>query len=142
MLEYAFIPHGGTVTEAERSFKLAYQYRVPMITQQTSIHAGPITPVQQFFKWTGEHLALSAVKMDKTTKSYIYRWFNMSASPTVLQIDTIHQESSCQWYRSNVLEEQLEPVAQNEQKQWVVSVRPAEIITLMLFMTGQGSDKH
>ena len=140
--EYAFIPHGGLPEEAERSFKLAYQYRVPMITQQTSIHAGTIAPVQQFFNWSGEHLALSAVKMDKATKSYIYRWFNMSASPTVLQIDSSDPESASQWYRSNVLEEQLEPIERNDQKQWIVNVRPAEIVTLMQIKLDQGSDTH
>jgi alpha-mannosidase len=141
-LEYAFIPHGGSPEEAERSFNLAYQYRIPMITQQTKLHAGKIAPVQPFLHWSGEHLALSAVKMEKMNNGFVYRWFNMSSSPTVLQINPNRHEATWPWYRSNVLEEQLERLVQNDQGQLMLTVRPAEIITLMQIMTDQGSNTH
>ncbi len=127
--EYAFIPHGKSLGEIEDTYKVAYQYQVPMTTQQTTLHTGSVTPCHQFFNWSGEHLAMTAVKMNATTHGYVYRWFNMSTQPTTLRVESMHTNGK--WYRSNVLEEKLELIPLYETNQLKVDIRPAEIVTLL-----------
>ncbi len=128
--EYAFIPHGKSLAEVEETYKLAYQYQVPMTVQQTAIHQGPLATTQQSLHWSGDHLALSAVKMNVATNGYVYRWFNMSTQPTTLIVEC--ESSNVRWYRSNVLEEKREALSLNQKKQLVLEVRPAEILSLMV----------
>lgn len=122
--EYGIIPHG-PMLDAERSFATAYQAQVPWIAQQTPMQSGILPVKHHFVRWSGEGLALSAVKMNDASDAFMMRWFNMTNQPAKLHIEDVYSSRGT-LYVSNVLEEEGEAIGGSH----LVSVRPAEIVTI------------
>jgi alpha-mannosidase len=122
--EYGIIPHGAKL-DAERSFAAAYQAQVPWTALQTPLQSGILPVEHQFIRWSGEGLALSAIKMNDASDAFIMRWFNMMNQPANLQIEQVYGSHGT-LYVSNVLEEEGDEIGASH----LVSVRPAEIVTI------------
>ncbi|WP_282936141.1 alpha-mannosidase [Paenibacillus sp. RC67] len=124
-LEYVLIPHGDN-NDALQSFAAAYQAQIPWTAVQTPLQSGTLPAEHQFIGWTGNGLALSAVKMNGSTEDFVIRWFNMTDQPTQLHIEHVHGSYEA-IYRSNVLEEEGDEIGVGG----VVPIRPAEIVTIL-----------
>lgn len=122
--EYGIISHRAKA-DAERSFAAAYQAQVPWTALQTPLQSGLLPAEHQFIRWSGDGLALSAVKMNDASDASLLRWFNMTDQPSKLHIERVYG-SHGPLVKSNVLEEQGEEIPASH----VVAVRPAEIVTI------------
>ncbi|WP_036746647.1 alpha-mannosidase [Paenibacillus sp. UNC451MF] len=123
-LEYAIIPHGDK-HDAQQSFAAAYQAQIPWTTMQTPLQSGVLPAEHQFIRWSGDGLALTAVKMNGSSEDLIMRWFNMTDLPTQLHIEYVNGSHNT-LYRSNVLEEEGEKLGMGSE----IPIRPAEIVTI------------
>ncbi|SFB29088.1 alpha-mannosidase [Cohnella sp. OV330] len=124
--ELAIIPYGGA-DERFAAAQEAYAFQVPWLAVQTDPHAGSLPAAYSLLSWTGERLALSAVKRGIQGEDCFYRWFNMSGAPATLALQA---DADSEWFLSNVLEEELGKLAPDEDGVLRVDVRPCEIVTL------------
>jgi alpha-mannosidase len=120
--EYTVIPH--TWEGMTRSFESAYQMPIPWTVRQLPIQSGDLPPVHSFLQWSGEGLALTAVKMNEGTDDMMMRWFNMTGEPTSLRIKETFKIQG--FYKSNILEERRTELSTDEP----LPIRPAEIVTI------------
>lgn len=121
VFEYFLIPHTDAASMTD-TFCTAYQEQVPWTTAQLSFQNGELPLKHSFFNWEGQHLALSAVKVNNMTGDYIYRWFNLTGEASKLNLS---EAPGTVLYRSNIVEEQKETMESQE-----TIVRPYEIITI------------
>jgi alpha-mannosidase len=120
---YAIIPNGGAGALGPAHGE-AYQFQVPWLARQLPLQAGRLPPEHAFLRWTGEHLALSAVKLAEESDELLVRWFNMSAQPTRLELGPVAGVGS--WCRSTILEQRADATDGGGS----FAVRPAEILTI------------
>ncbi|GGD49464.1 alpha-mannosidase [Paenibacillus nasutitermitis] len=121
--EYLFIPHEGGDGRME-SFAMAYQEQVPWMSVQTAMQPGALPAEYQFVEWSGANLALSTVKIAKSTGDLILRWFNTTNESAELSWSS---SSEVRWYKSNVIEEPGELLPEGSCK---LSIGRAEIVTV------------
>uniref|UniRef100_UPI0030B8D777 glycoside hydrolase family 38 C-terminal domain-containing protein n=1 Tax=Cohnella rhizosphaerae TaxID=1457232 RepID=UPI0030B8D777 len=124
--ELAIIPYGGA-GERYAAAQQAYAFQVPWLAVQTAAQAGALPSEHSPLSWTGERLALTAVKRGIGSIDRFCRWFNMSGAPATL---TLQADADAEWYLSNVLEERLGTLAADADGAIRVDVRPYEIVTI------------
>lgn len=124
--ELAIIPYAGEARLYEAA-QQAYAFQVPWPAVQTGVHAGALPPVYSRLRWTGERLALTAVKRGIASDDTYCRWFNMSGEAATLAVDA---GPDGEWYASNVLEERLDGLVRDEDGILRIQVRPYEIVTI------------
>ncbi|CAG7644440.1 alpha-mannosidase [Paenibacillus allorhizosphaerae] len=122
--EYVLIPHG-TGQDIEQSYAAAYQAQIPWTAVQGSVQPGSLPAEHEFIRWSGDGLALSAVKRNGSSEDVTMRWFNMTKRPAQLRVEQVHGAGGA-LYRSNVLEEEGSGIGHGE---WI-AIRPAEIVTI------------
>jgi len=128
-VEFEIIPHGGNGI-ASGAFAEAYQYQIPWTVRQTGIHGGDLPTEHSFLQWSGTSLALSAVKIAEETGDLIVRWFNMARESERLTLSP--PENVGQLYKSNVIEERLEPIALDGSGKVSLEVGPCRIVTVAM----------
>ncbi|WP_019004055.1 alpha-mannosidase [Cohnella laeviribosi] len=123
------IPHDG---EGIRSgaYEQAYQFQAPWTVCQTGVHAGDIRPVYAPLRWTGEKLASSSMKRNEQTGDLMLRWYNLSRDDAALTIAADVPIAGA--YKSNILEEQVQPLAAQPSGEFALPVGPCEIVTVGL----------
>lgn len=124
--ELAIIPYGGADGRYAAAQE-AYAFQVPWLAVQTDAHSGSLPAAHSPLSWTGERLALTAVKRGIQSEDGFYRWFNMSGAPATLALQA---DADSEWFLSNVLEEELGKLAPDADGVLRVDVRPCEIVTL------------
>ncbi|MEK8131864.1 alpha-mannosidase [Paenibacillus filicis] len=122
---YTVIPHGAG-SAREQSFALAYQNQLPITVVQAPLQAGALAAEHAFAEWSGEGLALTAVKISEPGEDIVFRWFNMTDRPKELSLTVGNRFGDV--YRSGILEERGEQIAAAGNA--ALSVGPAEIVTL------------
>lgn len=124
VFDYTLIPHAGGEGLAA-SYAMAYQEQTPWTAIQVPLRQGRLKPAGQLVRWSGEGMALTAVKISEETGDLILRWFNTMERPTQLTVEGSGVRIS-DWYKSNVLEEAGAAIPAGE----AVPVRTAEILTI------------
>jgi alpha-mannosidase len=127
-LEYAVIPYAGSQARY-RAAKEAYQWQIPWTAAQAGVQEGDLPAEHAWMSWSGDTLALSAVKRNEDTNDLIVRWYNLAAEPAELSVYA--PQGSRQLYLSNVLEEERGTKWPCDRQSAVaIEVKPAEIITV------------
>ena len=137
-VEFAIIPYGGRNDRCEAAAE-AYAFQTPWTAEQTEVHAGDLPPVHGWLDWSGEQLALSAVKGGELPGQYVVRWYNLSGSATelVLRPDSgrpllgDNGKSPTGWCFSNILEQPLHELEADSDGVVRLPVKPREIVTLL-----------
>ncbi|CAM3663218.1 MULTISPECIES: alpha-mannosidase [Saccharibacillus] len=109
-LEYAVYPHAGDVIESG-AFAQAYQYQTPWFHRALARQSGPLPAEYRLLSWSGEHLALSALKLSEEHEDVIVRWYNLSGRETALAFQPNFAVGGA--YGSDILERRHEPAAQS-----------------------------
>jgi alpha-mannosidase len=135
-LEYAVYPHAGGVIESD-AFAQAYQYQTPWFHRALARQAGPLPAEYRLLSWSGEHLALSALKLSEEHEDVIVRWYNLSGRETALAFQPNFAVGGA--YGSDILERRHEPVAKSgaaessaNDSRIEASVGAAKIVTFAL----------
>lgn len=127
-MELALIPYGGKPERASAA-NAAYQFQVPWTARRTEIRRGVFPARHAMLEWSGEGLALTAVKRSETSDDLIVRWFNTGDRETALSASG-HFPNQV-WYESNVIEEKGGELAlAGAEPRFERKVRPSEIVTL------------
>lgn len=127
--EFEVIPHAGDVLSSQ-TFALAHQYQIPWIAEQTGIQAGQLPLSHSFLTWQGKDVVFSSLKMNEERQEAAARWFNFSLEPTTLEVESSDTVGTGGFYRSNVLEEALEPISGQGSNRIQLTLGQAEIITI------------
>ncbi|MFC5407144.1 alpha-mannosidase [Cohnella soli] len=124
----AIIPYSGQAKRSEAA-KEAYTFQIPWVSVQTDIRKGELPPVRSWLVWSGEHLALSAVKRGTDSGDTVVRWYNLASEQTELVVTPSGEVAEA--YASNILEERLHSLRPDEDGKFRVRVKPFEIVTLL-----------
>lgn len=111
-----------------RAFAEAYQFQADMSAVQTGVHGGTVKSGNALLEFTGDTLALSAVKEKDANGDLIARWFNLAEKPCELCLKPTIPTSKI--YRCNVIEEELEELVPDASGAVRVQVGAAEIVTI------------
>lgn len=121
------IPHNGDGS-ASGAFAEAYQFQIPWTVCQTGVHGGEIASGHAPFRWDGNGLAFSSMKVSEASGDLMLRWFNMEADETELGLQSARGKETV--YKSNVLEETGPQVADDAGSGLTLPVGSYEIVTL------------
>ncbi|WNS44097.1 alpha-mannosidase [Paenibacillus sp. MMS20-IR301] len=99
--EMLLIPHSGD-TVASGAAAAAYQFQIPWTCSQAELHGGSIPAVYSAVRWTADTAAFSSLKMNADSGDLLLRWFNLSAKPCELKLET--DIAAAGFYKSDVLE--------------------------------------
>jgi alpha-mannosidase len=104
--EWQVLPHKSDVIQSQ-AFVDAYQYKVPLVIVQASVHEGSFPDTHQFVKSHTRGLVWTSMKMAEECDDVMIRWFNPSEEKVSLQafIDQNHES-----YKSTILEEKTEHI--------------------------------
>jgi alpha-mannosidase len=117
--EWQVLPHAKDVIKSQ-AFVDAYQYKVPLVAVQTSVHEGELPETHQFVKTESNGLVWTSLRVAEDHDDVMIRWFNPAEEEVNLKAD-IQDYESC---KSNILEEKTD----DTQDSYVVG--KYEIITL------------
>ncbi|MBJ6362069.1 alpha-mannosidase [Paenibacillus sp. GCM10012307] len=124
------LPHNGDGA-ASGAYAAAYQFQVPWTASQTAVHEGKLAPASAMFDWTGESVAFSSLKVNEQSGDYLLRWYNMKPEQTELKLVTGSAAPVLGLaYRSNVLEEKGDALADSALPVYQLPVGPCEIVTV------------
>ncbi|MEY2196459.1 alpha-mannosidase [Neobacillus sp. BF23-41] len=87
---------------ASKAYVDAYQYKVPLLAIQTSIHEGKLPGTHQFVNWETNGLVWSSMRVAEEQDDVIVRWFNPAGQKEMLKA-AIHDDARS--YKSSILEE-------------------------------------
>ncbi|EKN65229.1 glycoside hydrolase family protein [Neobacillus bataviensis LMG 21833] len=114
-VHFKIIPYGnGSYTDA-------YQFQIPWVVKQASLHDGDLPLTQTSLEWSGPKLAFSSMKVAEETGDVMLRWYNLSDEQETLAIP-----QPLTFYKSNVLEQESTKL-ENE-----ISINKYEIVTIGL----------
>lgn len=123
------IPYAGRSKRIEAASE-AYLHSIPFTVRQSDVQARELPPVHSWLNWDGEGLLLSSVKVSAETGDLAVRWFNATQEPAALTIDASSLAAGV-WYKSNIMEERLQQLEPGANGRIRISVRPAEIVTVV-----------
>lgn len=107
---------------------LAYQYQIPMLTSQTTIHQGSLPTEKSYLKWDGQNIYMSCMKNKQNSDHSIIRWVNTSQKESSLRIQNCCDKKI--YYLSNVIEEQFQEIKPDDHGEIILQLRPFEIFTI------------
>jgi alpha-mannosidase len=108
----------------------AYQFQIPMLTSQTALQKGALPMEKSYLQWHGEGIYLTTIKNKQNTNHQMVRWFNGTKKESTLHVKC--SDLFNRYYRSNVIEDQLQDLAVDENGEIIVTMRPFEIFTMGL----------
>ncbi|WP_182200316.1 alpha-mannosidase [Paraliobacillus salinarum] len=117
--EWQVLPHESDVIQSQ-AFIDAYQFKVPFVAVQTSIHEGLLPDKHQFLKVKADGLAWSSMKVEEEREDVMVRWFNPNEKKLTLQAQIQKHQS----YKSSILEEKT------NKEEDLYEIGESEIITL------------
>lgn len=120
--EYAVVPF----EKEDAVYSELSEFQYPMISTQVFEFCGKKLE-QEILSWSGNGIRQSAFKKKMNGNDIIARWTNYTDSEQLLTVKKT--EAINNLYRSNVIEEKLEPL-KSEDGQWKITVKPFEILTL------------
>lgn len=85
--EYEIIPHGAG-NDVCLSYQEAYQYQADWLIRGTNVKKGNLKPVYHLLKAVHTEVIPSALKVSEGSGRIISRWYNLSDSPVILELDT------------------------------------------------------
>jgi len=126
-VSFRIYPHQGekTLTEAYHD---GYQYQIPWSIKQADIQEGELPSAHSFIEWKGNHLAFSSLKVAEATGDVMLRWFNPTGEEEALELTS--PEGTTDVYKTNIIEEQQDTLAEESDDRAVVQVGKYEIITI------------
>lgn len=121
------IPYNGE-GEQYGAYEQAYQFQIPWTLCQTGIHSGSIAPTYAPFRWEGDKMAFSSMKMNEGTGDLLLRWYNMSAQNTELKLSSNIPLYS--YYKSTIMEVHGTSIEADAGGQMSLTTGPCEIVTI------------
>jgi alpha-mannosidase len=118
--EWQVLPHEKDVIQSQ-AFVDAYQYKVPLVAVQTSVHEGELPETHQFVKTESNGLVWTSLRVAEDHDDVMIRWFNPAEEEVNLKA-AIQQDFKS--YKSNILEENTDDTQDSYE------VGKYEIITL------------
>ncbi|MEK6651098.1 MAG: glycoside hydrolase family 38 C-terminal domain-containing protein [Bacteroidota bacterium] len=106
-IEYALVPHEGS-WQKDNTVRRGYEYNAPLIAILTDRHRGKGPASLEFFGFRGDGLVLTSIKKSEAENAWIVTWYNSSGQQQVAEMTMPATPRSI--HRSNVLEEEVEPV--------------------------------
>jgi len=98
--EWQVLSHEKDVIKSQ-AFVDAYQFKVPLIVVQSSIHKGEWSSTHQFVQSEENGLAWSSMKVAEDRDDIMVRWFNPAENNAILNVSIEDYQS----YKSNILED-------------------------------------
>ncbi|WP_342478597.1 alpha-mannosidase [Paenibacillus sp. FSL H7-0350] len=95
------LPHSGDAVTSGTA-AAAYQFQIPWTFAQAEVHAGTIPAVYSAVRWSSKTAAFSSMKLNKERGDVLLRWFNLTAEPCELELESALPVAA--FYTSNVLE--------------------------------------
>ncbi|WP_261301439.1 alpha-mannosidase [Paenibacillus andongensis] len=123
----AIIPYNGE-GEQYGAYEQAYQFQIPWTLCQTGIHNGRIAPTYAPFRWEGDKIAFSSMKMNEGTGDLLLRWYNMSSQNTELKLNSNIPLYS--FYKSTIMEVNGPSIETDAEGQMSLPTGPCEIVTI------------
>lgn len=123
--EWQVLPHEKDVIQSQ-AFVDAYQYKVPLVVDQPSIHKGVWPTTHQFVTSEANGLAWSSMKVAEERDDVMIRWFNPAQEKASLTASIKDYQS----YKSTILEERT------KQREDQYEAGKSEIITLGFYHKG------
>ncbi|MDQ0889560.1 alpha-mannosidase [Paenibacillus sp. V4I9] len=121
------IPYSGE-GEQYGAYEQAYQFQIPWTLCQTGIHSGRIAPTYAPFRWEGDKMAFSSMKMNEGTGDLLLRWYNMSSQNTELKLSSNIPLYS--FYKSTIMEVHGTSIEADAGSQMSLPTGPCEIVTI------------
>ena len=112
------------------AYQDGYQYQVPWSVKQNQLQEGTLPKAYSFAHWSGKNLAFSSMKVALTSGDIMLRGFNMKDEETELQLTV--PEGLDYAYKSNVIEETMDILREDTNRNVTVPVRKNEIVTIGL----------
>ncbi|MBN2984140.1 alpha-mannosidase [Cohnella algarum] len=129
MARLMLIPHDGDGV-ASGAYERAYQFQVPWTVRQTGLHEGAVAPVYEPLRWSGDKLAFSSLKLSEATGDVMLRWYNLSGEAESLELNANIPVAEA--YKSNILEERVQPLETDKPGKLQLAVGGCEIVTIGL----------
>ncbi|MBT2755574.1 alpha-mannosidase [Mesobacillus foraminis] len=123
--EWQVLPHEKDVIQSQ-AYVDAYEYKVPLVAVQPSIHKGLWPTTHQFVESEANGLAWSSMKVAEEQDDVMIRWFNPTPEKMSLKVSIKDYQS----YKSTILEERTN---QTEEQ---YKAGKSEIITLGFYQKG------
>ncbi|TCN27521.1 alpha-mannosidase [Mesobacillus foraminis] len=123
--EWQVLPHEKDVIQSQ-AYVDAYEYKVPIVAVQPSIHKGLWPTTHQFVESEANGLAWSSMKVAEEQDDVMIRWFNPTPEKMSLKVSIKDYQS----YKSTILEERTN---QTEEQ---YKAGKSEIITLGFYQKG------
>jgi alpha-mannosidase len=98
-----------------------------------------------FMTWSGNSLALSALKVSEETGDVIVRWFHMGGQHGGERLVVSPHFSAAEVYESSIVEAQLNRLNRNRNGSAELEVQPYQIVTTALQLQPQpkvGGSRH
>ncbi|MCI0513890.1 glycosyl hydrolase-related protein [candidate division KSB1 bacterium] len=142
LFTYALYPHPGALAQSE-VIPAAYALNNPLQIIYTQSHAGPLPPLNSWFRPDSPNIIIETVKKAEDSNAIILRLYESEHRGTYarLRFDLAHlsagtgkTESEVQIFETNLLEEMETPVAWVEPGVVMLEFKPFEIKTLKLVL--------
>lgn len=124
--ELKVIFHEKDVVEAE-AYTDAYQFQVPWTSAATDVHAGSLASTANMLQFSGQHMAITACKVNEHSGHIMLRMFNVGSNNTSVELESNDYVNS--FYKSNILEEAVLPAVAKDGVT-IFKVRGGEILTV------------
>ncbi|NOU86724.1 alpha-mannosidase [Paenibacillus sp. LMG 31460] len=121
------IPDNGE-GEQYGAYEQAYQFQIPWTLCQTGIHSGRIATTYAPFRWEGDKMAFSSMKMNEGTGDLLLRWYNMSSQNTELKLNS--NIPLYTFYKSTIMEVHGPSIEADAGGQMSLPTGPCEIVTI------------
>ena len=129
VIDYSLYPHLGDWKQGE-SFKAGYNFNQPMTAVLNKVHNGKLKLKNSFVKIEGSNLILTTIKKALNSDAWVIQWFETMGEKTnaVLTLP----ENPMKVFKSNFLEEDLEPIEYKGDKIKVITNKYS-VVTIKVY---------
>ncbi|MFB0569004.1 MAG: alpha-mannosidase [Nitrososphaeria archaeon] len=134
--EYSILPHGGT-WKTSKAYREAYNFNVPLLAHETTVHEGDLPAEASFAKIEPEALVVTAIKKAEAGNAFILRFYNITSETVQGKIQTLLPIEEA--YEASLDERVVQGTAVESERTIRVNVRPHRIMTMKLERTARRS---
>jgi len=134
--EYSILPHGGT-WKTSKAYREAYNFNVPLLAHETTVHEGDLPAEASFVKIEPEALVVTAIKKAEAGNAFILRFYNITNETVQGKIQTLLPIEEA--YEASLDERVVQGTAVESERTIRVNVRPHRIMTMKLERTARRS---
>jgi alpha-mannosidase len=129
IIDYSIYPHKGNWKHAD-TFKVGYNFNQPLIAVLNTVHTGKLKGEKSFITLEGSNLILTSIKKALNSDTWVIQWFETIGRNTdaVLTLPEVPKKV----FRSNFLEENLEPLKFNDKKIKIITNK-FSVITIKIY---------